>query len=311
MTAHAGATAARDWLGALRAAADQAAFASLVVNAAKDRPDLKGEVCALAKERGGEEFETWARSFFSPEAQPPAATTLSTPALGMFTEGVVLRRRNLLAAAPVPDAAQRAATVAALVAKAEPDFAETLNASIARNQQQQTKPEPEAQEPQWRSPLLEVGFAAEGPDNDVNDAILSVAASYDNARAFARRRCFVEGGMLLLYRWRDKWWEWNGRTYVELPDAELRSKVYGFLDTSNKRDGKEGQLARFKPAQKHVNELIDGLKAGLMLPTWAEPPMRLDTGERLGTVMMFANGLFDLRTSEVSNQHPHTGSIMK
>jgi putative DNA primase/helicase len=160
-------------------------------------------------------------------------------------------------------------------------------------------PQPVAPEPPtWRSPLAEVAFAADGPDHDVNDAILSVTASYDNARSFVRRRCY-QGGVLSLYRWREKWWQWNTRTYTELSEGELRSRIYGFLDASSKRDGKEGQLVRFKPTPRHINDLLDGLKAGLMLPSWAEPPMRLDTGERLGTVMMFANGLFDLRTGEV------------
>ena len=160
-----------------------------------------------------------------------------------------------------------------------------------------------AAEPQWSSPLLEVAFAAAGPDNDVNPAVLSASAPYDNARAFVRRCCH-EDGALSLYRWRDEWWEWNGLTYTKLAEAELRSRAYGFLDTSVKRDGKEGELARFRPTPKNTNDLLDGVRSGLMLPGQYYPPLRLDTGERLGAVMGFANGLFDLRTGKLVKPTP-------
>ena len=148
-----------------------------------------------------------------------------------------------------------------------------------------------------RSPLSEVAFAKEEPDYDEEPAVLSLSASYDNARTYARRRCFRDAA-LGVFRWHGKWWQWDNQTYGELPEEQLHAYVAAFLDVSRRREGTEAQLVRFRPAPKHANDLIHFLADGLLLPAWADPPMRLDTGERLGDVMMFANGLFNVRTGE-------------
>jgi putative DNA primase/helicase len=156
----------------------------------------------------------------------------------------------------------------------------------------------EEAEPTWRSPLAEVEFARERPDHDVNAAVLSVAAPFDNARTYARRHCYRDDA-LGVFHWHEKWWQWNNQIYSELPGDQLRAYVFSFLDKSTKREGKEGErLARFRPTPGNVNDLLNSLQSGLLLPAWAHPPMRLDTGEGLGDVMMFANGLFNVRTGE-------------
>jgi putative DNA primase/helicase len=196
-------------------------------------------------------------------------------------------------------------------AKPEGDFAANLNAAIVKQakpkaakpepepkpKQEETaeeaEPEPEAEaEPEAKpSKVPHVEFGLDPPTGDKDAALLSLAAPFDNAREFARRHCW-KAGSLAVYAWDGKFWEWNGRAYVAVPEADLKAKVYQFLDHSVTRtvDGK----ARFRPKPKHVNELLDGLRAGIALPAWAEPPMRLDTGERAGGVLMFRNGLVEV-----------------
>jgi putative DNA primase/helicase len=123
--------------------------------------------------------------------------------------------------------------------------------------------------------------------------VLSPAASYDNAREFVRRRCW-KAESLAVYAWGGKFWEWNGRIYEAMPEAELKSAVYRFLDESVKIEGKDLQKVRFRPKQSHVHDLLDGLRAGIALPGWCDPPMRLDTGERAGEILAFKNGLVEV-----------------
>src|SRR5262249_27498692 len=129
-----------------------------------------------------------------------------------------------------------------------------------------------------------ISFGADDPIHDGDSAVLSPAASYDNAREFARRRCW-KAGSLAVYFWRGKFLKWNGRIYETLPEAELKAAVYRFLDESVKIEGNDFQKVRFRPKQSHVHDLLDGLRAGLALPGWCDPPMRLDTGQLAAEIL--------------------------
>jgi putative DNA primase/helicase len=179
------------------------------------------------------------------------------------------------------------------------DDAANLNAAIAREaepkpqaQAEEAQPEPEVAEPEaWKAKIPAVAFSFDPPIADAEPAVLSHAASFDNAREFARRRCW-KAGSLSVYAWGGKFWEWNERSYYQMEEAALKASVYTFLDGSLKRTN-DGP-ARFRPKPRHVTELLDGLRAGLALPAWCGPPMRLDTGERAGDVLMFRNGLVEI-----------------
>jgi putative DNA primase/helicase len=153
------------------------------------------------------------------------------------------------------------------------------------------RPEAGAFRPDGRASIPHAQFSRDLPKGG-DPAVLSPAASYDNAREFTRRCCW-KGGGLAVYAWGDGFWEWNGRAYQLMPENEVKAAVYWFLDESTKIS--DGQTARFRPKPRQVSELIDGLRAGLLLPGWCEPPMRLDTGERIGEVLAFENGLIDVR----------------
>ena len=122
--------------------------------------------------------------------------------------------------------------------------------------------------------LPRVAFAGDEPIDDAEPPELSPQASYDNAREFARRCCWKAGSLAVLC-WGDKFWEWNGQIYVEVPDKELKARIYEFLDGSVKAEGSDRHRVRFRPKPSHVHDLLDGLRAGLTLPGWCDPPMSL------------------------------------
>jgi len=146
-------------------------------------------------------------------------------------------------------------------------------------------------------------FSFDDPIADKEPATLSMSAPYDNARAYARRRCWKDGS-LAVYAWGEQFWEWNGTTYHAMADEEMRRVIYEFLDGSLKIDGNGNQRVRFQPRPSQTSELLDCLRAGLQLPSWAEPPIWLDTGAHAGEVMMFQNGLVELATGALKEPTP-------
>jgi len=170
---------------------------------------------------------------------------------------------------------------------------------IRPKQKSEAGAEAEAQPKAIPPPKPHAAFMDDDPIEARDRPVLSYAAPYDSARAYARRHCWQEGS-LATFAWGDKFWEWDGRIYEEIAPADLRARVYGFLDGSCVRGGPPNfELSRYRPKPTHVSGVVDGLGAGLALPSWAEPPMHLDTGLRAGGVLMFKNGLLDLRTGEM------------
>lgn len=180
----------------------------------------------------------------------------------------------------------------------EAELAPEIAAGWKAEEEAEPQPEPQAGRP------ITVSFSRDEPIEDPEPALLSADASFDNARAFAARRCW-KAGSLGVYFWRGKFWEWNGRVYREVPEADLRARVYDFLDGSRKREKVgDGLSGRFRPTQGHVNGLLDGLQAGLTLPSDCDPPTWLDTGRHAGKVVMFKNGMLDVTTRVLAEPTP-------
>ena len=199
-------------------------------------------------------------------------------------------------AAGAGDAAALAAAIKAAAEPAAEDFfsGEPQPSAVEGPEEEEEEPEAEGEEEEAKAARLPVArFSLDAPIKDEEPAMLSPAGSYDNAREYAKRHCWREGS-LAVYYWAEKFWRWNGRAYEAVGEGELKAAVYSFLDDSVKIS--DGSRSRFRPKPRHVSELLDGLRAGLALPGWAEPPMRLDTGKRAGEVLMFRNGLIAVAT---------------
>ena len=126
--------------------------------------------------------------------------------------------------------------------------------------------------------------------------LVSHLSPYDTAKEYLRRNCFREGFLASYFFWQDQFWEWNGRYYEVLSTEILRDRLYAFLDGSQKLTG-GFETTRFKPTPRHVNEVLDGLKSGLVLgDEWQ--PMWFETGKRASNVLAFRNTLINVLTGE-------------
>ena len=65
------------------------------------------------------------------------------------------------------------------------------------------------------------------------------------------------------------------------------------INTPRNRDPKFDKVAELIAKPSHVHDLLDGLRAGLTLPGWCDPPMSLETGERLSEILVFKNVLVE------------------
>jgi putative DNA primase/helicase len=174
----------------------------------------------------------------------------------------------------------------------------------------QAKPEPEAEPKQEET---------EGAEPEADDRIkkpirLDLEAPYDVARLFVRfnedkrgvrRYAFVgkiEGKSIrrpTLYHWKSDFKCWNGRCYDDVDDEQIRAQVYDFLDQAVYPNN-----VRIKPKPKHVNEVIDGLRAGTNLvgdaPCWIEA---VERPEPKG-LLVCKNGLLELETGKLWDHDP-------
>lgn len=290
----------RDWLAELRGAGSQAQFVGVVGEIVEAVPELEEAVHEVALEFGGEEFAYWIKGLFEAKREARVAPGVETapqvkvkPALG----GKFRRKLAQLSFAEKLErmiAANRKGKEEAKPEEAK-IFSGEPQPSVEREAEEDVE-KPKSAEPKVEAPGI--AFAKDQPIEDDGDPVpveLSQAASYDNAREYARRHCWRDGS-LALYSWRGEFWEWDGWVYRVLPEADLKARVYEFLDASRRREGKDHHLVRFRPRPNAVRELIDGLAAGVALPDWCEPPMLISKGSHMGDALMFANALLNSRT---------------
>jgi putative DNA primase/helicase len=117
---------------------------------------------------------------------------------------------------------------------------------------------------------------------------VDLRAPYEVAKRFLRDRYSV-GGVLTLRWWNGEWRSWNGTHYAEIEEDALRAKLYQFLAKANH--------GKFDPAQKHVNAVIDAVKAWSLLPGDVEVGTWLGEGAPpwgCGAIICCKNGVVRL-----------------
>ena len=108
-----------------------------------------------------------------------------------------------------------------------------------------------------------------GVDAKAKVSIPNKGAPYEVARSFLFHRHSV-GGVAVLRWWNGELRRWVGTHYAPMEEDELRAEVYQFLARAN-----EG---KFDPAQRHVNAVIDAIKARVFLSADVEVGMWLGDG---------------------------------
>jgi putative DNA primase/helicase len=322
----------RDWLAELRTAAEAGnsdLFRSLVVTIADAQPDLKTQVCQLAGEfleDGETNGETWAADFFKkPVEEPkpekvkpltvlpaqneerPAASTMKAAEVADVdsAEGWEReKRRSWGGEEEERPSVSSEELVTKVLEKKKAEGSLFLNTVQPEVENVEVTPEAAPEPIPAGKALVPVArFGNETPRTpDTVPATLAQSSPYDTAKEYVRRQCFREGA-LATYFWQNEFWEWNGRHYATIEPQIIRDRVYAFLDGSRKFVGGD-ELTRFRPTPKLVNDVLDALKAGLVLAAKYQAPMWIDTEACATDVLVFRNGLVNVRTGETMELTP-------
>lgn len=86
--------------------------------------------------------------------------------------------------------------------------------------------------------------------------LVDMEAPYEVARRFLLDRYSLSGVATLRW-WCGEWRKWTGTHYTEMEGDALRAELYQFLAQANG--------GKFDPAQKHVNAVVDAVKAWVLL----------------------------------------------
>ncbi|MEU6535871.1 phage/plasmid primase, P4 family [Streptomyces sp. NPDC047000] len=121
----------------------------------------------------------------------------------------------------------------------------------------------------------------------------------------------TEDGQLICRRWRASWMRWNGASWREVDDAQMRADLYRRLEHAvYLAPGKDGQPEErdWAPTKQKIGNLLDALGAVTLLPTGTDAPAWLtptgpDAPEDGGPIVACANGLLRIRDRALL---PHT-----
>ena len=161
----------------------------------------------------------------------------------------------------------------------------------------------------------ELGKKAEAKPEPGGLVRLNLGAPYDVARTFIKRAVTEDGegryafvgeveGELVrkptLWFWKGEFYRWNGQCYETVEPETIRSQVYDFLDRALELNGEA-----VKPKPKNVNEVVDGLKAGINFGA-ADVPVWMGVEERPEAKGLLAcrNGLLEFETGKLWDHDP-------
>jgi putative DNA primase/helicase len=107
------------------------------------------------------------------------------------------------------------------------------------------------------------------------------------AQAFVASAFRLSGSNELVF-WRDQFLRWHSGAWLEIPTSEVSAAIYEFLDR-----------AQQKPTRRSVADVLDALKAVVILNSRIEPPCWLDEAERAAShLIVCRNGAFDLASGD-------------
>ncbi|MFD6494009.1 phage/plasmid primase, P4 family [Streptomyces sp. NPDC060188] len=112
----------------------------------------------------------------------------------------------------------------------------------------------------------------------------------------------TEDGRLVCRRWRASWMRWNGSSWREVDDAQVRKAMYERLEHAvyvqpNKKG--EPEQHQWAPTKQKIGNLLDALGAITLLPTDTDVPAWIDdqgsTGQDEGPIVACENGLLRIQ----------------
>lgn len=128
--------------------------------------------------------------------------------------------------------------------------------------------------------------------------IVDMGAPYEVARHFLIERCSKDGVVTLRW-WRGEWRKWTGTHYVPMEEDALRAELYQFLAKANG--------GKFDPAPRHVNAVVDAIKAWALLGNEVEIGAWLGDGKPAWgdeAIVCCKNGVLRLRDGKLWPHDP-------
>jgi len=133
--------------------------------------------------------------------------------------------------------------------------------------------------------------------------VIDTAAPFTTAKLFLATD-FDADDATTLHHHRGAFYSWNGAAYPELGEAELRARLYSFLDRCIRIDPKGTHTV--KPTAAMVGNVLDGLRAAAHLSDRISAPAWLDHVPDIEAedIIACANGLLHLPTLAVLRHTP-------
>jgi putative DNA primase/helicase len=125
------------------------------------------------------------------------------------------------------------------------------------------------------------------------------------ARALVHALYQRADGLVLRYH-RGEFYAWDGRCWPEIDQRDVRSAAYAWLEDATYWHPKEGELP-WAPSRRKIDDLIDALKAIVLLETKSEAPTWA-TGASApapAEIVAMANGLLHVPSRTLSPHNPN------
>jgi putative DNA primase/helicase len=152
-------------------------------------------------------------------------------------------------------------------------------------------------------------------DEPVRELYPSPSAPLDVARMLYRGYQTGDGLQTLL-AWRGGWMHWQGPHWIEIDDAELRSRIYKILgEVDYKKPIKEkGEVVGYEitpwdPNKHKISDVLEAMAAVGHLSSSIDPPAKIvhsavRAENAAGQLISCSNGLLNLSTRKVSDHTP-------
>ena len=107
---------------------------------------------------------------------------------------------------------------------------------------------------------------------------------------------------------RGDFYGWNGRHWPEIDVRDIRGAVYRWLEHAYFNHPDKGELRPFNPTKRKIDDVIDALKAVVLLDSDASPPcwMSETVGAPATEMVSMTNGLLHVPTRTM---RPHTPDL--
>ena len=151
-----------------------------------------------------------------------------------------------------------------------------------------------------------LGSAARAGAEKAPEVVPSPSSPMAVARALAAEVFTSADGALTLRQHRGGFYCWSGRHWPAIPGLDVRGIAYVWLEHGQYHHPEKDELQAFNPTRRKIDDLIDALKAVVMLDSAAEAPCWIDGTATLAAeeIVSVANGLLHVPTRAVLPHAP-------